>query len=138
MSQLQKLFTLSALTLLPWIMSGCGGGGGVTQPSSTPQATSPAPTAIQGIWVTTLSGTAQKVTLTLAATSYQISRPPDQASGTISVSGDRIDFSGSTACAGAGPYRWSLTGMSLAFTAISTDACPGRSEVLAGYTYTKQ
>ncbi len=132
-----RSFALCAVALLAWLMvSGCGGG--TTAPSSTPPPpTSTAPAALQGAWVTVLPGTEERVTLTLGATSYQITRPPNQASGTIAVSDDRIEFSGSTVCAGRGPYRWSLTGGSLVFTAISADACPGRSEVLAGYTYSK-
>lgn len=146
----KSLFALCALTLLPWlVLGGCGGSEVVdtTQPSTPipspppppppPPPPSASPAAIQGSWVTTLSGTAERVTLTLGATSYQISRPPNQAEGTISVSGDRIEFSGSTVCAGTGPYRWTLTGNSLTFTAIGADACPGRSEVIAGYTYSR-
>ncbi|MGI9044317.1 MAG: hypothetical protein ACR2GK_09375 [Gemmatimonadaceae bacterium] len=55
----------------------------------------------------------------------------------ITVAGDRIDFSGSSVCTGTGAYRWSSPGSSLAFSALTADACPGRSEVLAGYTYNK-
>lgn len=140
MPRSRKLSTQYLLILFPWLLlNGCGGGGdGTTAPTpiSTPVA-SPAPAALQGTWSTTLAGSAEKVTLTLGATSYQITRPPNQASGTISVTSDRIDFSASSVCSGTGPYRWSITGSSLTFTAISTDACPGRSEVIAGYTYTK-
>lgn len=136
----QTWSAICALSLLAWlIVSGCGGG--TTAPSSTPQsstpAASPAPAALQGTWVTVLSGTGERVTLTLGATTYQITRPPNQASGAIAVSDDRIEFSGSTVCAGSGSYRWSLSGSSLVLTAIAADACPGRSEVLAGYTFSK-
>lgn len=138
MSRFQKLITFGTLTLFPClIITGCGGKA-TTEPSSAPGAASPAPTAIQGTWVTTQLGTMQKVTLTLGATTYKVLYLPDQYSGAISVTGDRIQFSGSTACDGTGAYLWSLAGNSLTFTAISTDECPGRTAVIAGYTYSKQ
>jgi len=89
------------------------------------------------VWVTTLRGTSERVTLTLGATGYQINRGTNQANGVIGVSGDQIKFSDSTACIGTGAYKWGITGTSLLFTAIAADACPGRSEVLADYTYVK-
>ena len=77
------------------------------------------------------------MTLTLTEGGYQITRGANQASGAISVPGDRIEFSGSTVCSGTGTYRWSLNGNALVFTLIG-EPCPGRSEVLDAYTYTKR
>ena len=143
MSRLQKLFTLGTLTVFSsLVMSGCGGGG--TGPSPAQPPTSPAPAAMQGTWVTTQLGTLTKVTLTIRATTYDVSLPATPTveaifvSGAISVSGDRIVFSAATICGGNGPYRWSLAGNSLTFAAISPDECPGRTNVIEGYTYTKQ
>ncbi|MBA3342646.1 MAG: hypothetical protein H0T48_12540 [Gemmatimonadaceae bacterium] len=126
---------LATVSVLVFATAGCGGGASDT--TTTPSPTSPAPTALQGVWVTTLRGTGERVTLTLGATGYQINRGTNQANGAIGVSGDQINFSNSTACDGTGAYKWGITGTSLLFTAIAADACPGRSEVLAGYTYVK-
>lgn len=93
--------------------------------------------SLQGVWVTTLRGSGERVTLTLGATSYQVNRGANQAVGVIGVSGNQINFSNSSECNGTGAYLWSITGTSLSFTVLATDACPGRSEVLAGYTYAK-
>lgn len=137
---------LVPVAILLFFTNACGGGssdtttGTVTAPSPTsptPNPTSPAPAALQGVWVTTLRGSGERVTLTLGATSYQVNRGANQAVGVIGVSGNQINFSNSSECNGTGAYLWSITGTSLSFTVLATDACPGRSEVLAGYTYAK-
>lgn len=138
----QVFLRLTAVAVVLFATTGCGGGGGgdtVTKPtpSSPVSPVSPAPLALQGVWVTTLTGSGQKVTLTLGATDYRINRGANQASGTIAVTDNQIKFSDSTACNGDGTYRWVINGTSLLFTTDAPDACPGRSEVLAGYTYVK-
>ena len=115
----------------------CGGSASATSPDSTPSASRPAPDSLQGVWATILPGTAERVTLTIGALTYQIVRSPNQATGSVSVTGDRIDFSGSSACTGTGAYRWSISASRLQFTAIAADQCPGRSDVVAGLTYNK-
>lgn len=86
-----------------------------------------------------LNSTDEQVTLTLNAATYLVERGPNSTSGVIAVRGDQIEFSQSTSCpAGTGTYRWSLSGTSLLFTVVVADGCPGRSEVLAGQTYTKR
>jgi hypothetical protein len=134
---------LISATFILLVAVSCAGGG-ATSPSPTspslPAAQDPAPQALQGTWVTVLKdGSNQQVTLRLGETSYGISRGTDGASGTIAVRGDLIEFFRSSACVGTGSYRWSLTGGSLAFTesALGSEACPGRGEVLNGYTYAK-
>ena len=77
------------------------------------------------------------MTLTLSESGYRIARGLEEGRGTIAVSGDRIDFSRANVRTGSGAYRWRLTGDALVFIAVTTDACPVRSEVLVGYTYTK-
>ena len=135
------LLRLAPVVILLFVTIACGGGNASPSPVSpsptSPSPTSPAPVALQGAWVTTLTGSGERVTLTLSATGYQISRGANQAVGAIAVSGDRIDFSRSSVCNGAGAYRWAITGSSLLFTTLVPDACPGRSEVLDGYTYSK-
>ena len=127
----------ATLAVLAYAMAGCGGGGSDTPAVTAPSPVLPAPAVLQGTWVTTLAASGEQVTLTLGATSYQITRGANQAAGMIGVSGDRIDFSNSSACSGTGAYRWTVTGTALAITAVTPDVCPGRSAVLAGFTYAK-
>jgi hypothetical protein len=145
----QRGFIMRRLTFLAevgiaLVIVACGGDATspptATAPSpSPPPAVDAAPLALQGLWGTVLTD-GEQVTLRLLAQTYQISRGADGASGTIAVNGDQIAFSRSSACNGpdtTGTYRWSLKGDSLLFTAVDFDPCPGRSIVLAGYTYTK-
>jgi len=140
------------------VAASCSGGGAASptapttspSPSATPSPTvapslpalqDPAPLDLQGIWITTLrDGSNQQVQLRLGEKSYGIARGSDGATGTISVRGDLIEFTRSSACVGIGSYRWSLKENSLSFTlsAVGSEDCPGRGEVLAGYTYTKR
>ena len=129
--------TLASLCLNALIVVGCGGKSVTTPVSPSPTAQSPAPRELQGSWGTILRGSGEQVTLTLSEGGYQITRGSNQASGAISVpAADRIEFSRSTVCSGTGTYRWSLNGNALLFTLIG-EPCPGRSEVLDAYTYTK-
>lgn len=127
---------VAAILLASLTVGGCGGDAS-SSIAPPPPPSQPAPANLQGTWVTTLPGSGERVTLTLGALSYRIVRGANEASGVIAVSGDRIEFSGSTACAGIGAYRWSITNSSLLFNTLATDACPGRSEVVAGITYTR-
>ena len=140
------------------VAASCSGGGAAsptaptTSPSpsaipspsvapSVPVLQDPAPLELQGIWITTLKdGSNQQVQLRLGEKSYAIARGSDGAAGTISVRADLIEFTRSSACVGVGSYRWSLKGTSLSLTlsAIGSEDCPGRGEVLDGYTYTKR
>ena len=119
-------------------VTGCGSSGVTAPPTPAPPSTlvGSAPAELQGVWVTVLGATGERVTLTLSANRYQISRPPDAASGAIAVPGGQIQFSQSTACNGTGTYTWSVRGSTLSFT-VASEACPGRGEVLIGQTYTK-
>ena len=95
------------------------------------------PSEMEGVWRTD-PGDADRVTLTLADTAYRIDRGPNSGNGDISVDGDRIVFSGSSLCGGAGTYRWSVEGDSLTFSLEdSGDPCSGRTSVLDGVTYTR-
>ena len=135
---MSRLFLrVAPVAFLLFVATACGGGGGDGRTVTEPVPLSPAPSALQGVRVTTLDGSGERVTLTLRATSYQITRGINQADGVIAVSGDRIDFSGSSVCSGAGAYRWAISGTSLLLTTLVADACPGRSAVLAGYTYAR-
>ena len=136
-----RFLRLSLGSLFALTLGGCGGGNATTPTApanpSPPTVLIPAPRVLQAVWVTGLRGSGEQVTLTLSENGYHISRPPSQASGAISVDGDRIEFSQSTLCAGTGVYRWSLNGNSLLFTNIS-EPCPGRGEALDGQTYAKR
>ena len=104
-------------------------------PSPSAHVEKPAPPELIGSWTTTLDGPAGgPVSLTLDAGSYRVRRPPDSASGKISVQGDVIEFFEGSICGGRGKYRWSLADGLLTFTAIS-ESCGGRSDVLDGQTY---
>ncbi len=131
MLEICRRITLGSLCLLVLTVGGCGGS------TDTAPTVQPFPTALRGSFITTLSGSGERVTLTITEGNYQIDRGSNRASGRIAVSGDRIEFSQSTACSGLGAYKWSVSGTSLLFTSLGADQCPGRSEVLAGYTYTK-
>ena len=78
------------------------------------------------------------VQLSLRGIVYRIYRGGDSASGTISVVGDEITFSGSSLCDGVGTYTWLIEGESLTFTAAEpADPCGGRLPVLDGVTYSR-
>ena len=124
---------LASLCLLGFILAGCGGSGG-PPPTAPPPVVVPTP--LDGTWQTFLDGTNQRVTLTLGPAYYGIARGPNGATGVIAITGNRIEFSQSSACVGTSAYTWTLTGNSLRFTLLN-DPCPGRSEVLDGYTYIK-
>ena len=114
-----------------------------TAPSPTEAATTPpedeAPAELQGSWRTTLDEDlgGHSVTLQLLPTSYRITRAGNQATGSISVNGDQIEFFGSTLCEGSGTYQWAIDGDRLTLTPVDDDPCTGRSEVIIGYTYTR-
>jgi len=144
---MKRLMLFPCLVL---VAAACSGGGATPAPTapspspapapSLPPPQDPAPQALQGLWTTVLrDGSNQVVTLRLGETSYGISRGMDGATGAIAVRGDVIDFFRSSVCSGTGSYRWSLQGNSLAFTAsaLGSEPCPGRGEVLNGYTYMK-
>lgn len=119
-------------------LTGCGSSGATAPQTPSPPSTlvGSAPAELQGVWVTVLGGTGDRVTLTLNANRYEISRPPNAASGAIAVQGDQIQFSQSTVCNGIGTYTWSVRGSTLSFT-VASEGCPGRGEVLIGQTYTR-
>lgn len=77
------------------------------------------------------------VELRIRENRYGITRGAGAATGQLSVEGDRITFSGSNLCEGTGTYSWSLEGGAVTFTAVGTDPCGGRVDVLDGITYTK-
>ncbi|CAN5839572.1 hypothetical protein BH23GEM9_BH23GEM9_03390 [soil metagenome] len=133
-------YLLASLFLIGFVLAGCGGSGDAspTAPPTAPPTPPPVyvPTPVDGSWQTILAGTDQRVTLTLGVGSYGIVRGQNTASGVIAIAGNRIEFSLSNVCAGTGAYTWTLNGSSLRFVMLN-DPCPGRSEVLDGYTYTK-
>jgi len=147
------LIKISRSSLLPSVcamllLQACGGGGDAAPAPSTtspvqppPPAVNPAPSGLQATWITVLKdGSNQQVTLRLTENGYRINRGADEATGSIEVVGGRIDFKRSSLCPGTGSYQWTLTGNSLFFASSGTtgDPCPGRSEVLDGYTYIKR
>lgn len=131
-----RRIVLGACLLL--FAASCSGGASPTPTSpSVPIASEPAPSELQGTWLTVLrDGSNQTVALSLGERTYGIRRGPNSATGQIGVRGAEIDFFGSNLCTGTGTYRWVLSGNSLRFA--GSDVCGGRIEVLDGYTYTKQ
>lgn len=130
------LLCLAPIAVLLFSTAGCGGSSDAPT-VVTPSPVSPAPAVLQGVWVATSAVNGELVTLTLAATTYRITRGAIRADGVIAVAGERIEFSRSNLCDGTGAYRWTVTGTSLLLNVIGSDACPGRSDELAGYTYVK-
>jgi hypothetical protein len=138
---------LAAAALL--LGTACGGGedtgvagSTTTAPAATTSAqatnttTSAQASLVEGRWSTTLGEpTHDTVTLLIQATSYQINRGSDVATGDVQISGDVIQFTDGTACPGTGLYQWTIDGEALRFSLVQRDPCPGRVEVLAGVTY---
>jgi hypothetical protein len=83
-------------------------------------------------------GNGEVVFLTLRATSYQINRGPNSATGKISVEGDQIAFFDGSVCDERGSYTWSFDGDSLTLAVADGDPCSGRTPVLDQVTYTLQ
>lgn len=104
------------------------------EPSSPLPSESSTPPQLFGTWRTTLMGTTVTLTLREAEGTYRIHRGVNQATGEISVDGDRIDFFNSTLCQGTGEYRWRIEGDSLRFSSL-TEPCPGRAEALLNVRY---
>ncbi len=121
------------------MVAGCGGGGGDPAPSGPVTAIPAAnqvPTELRGSWSVSL-GPGDIAVLTLTSTTYRIDRGTDFAVGDAGVTGDRLQFSNSSACAGLGEYRWTLVGSSLSFSPAVVEACPGRGDAIANRTYGK-
>ncbi len=113
-----------------------------TEPSAaaTPEPTSPstptaepaaslAPRALFGTWRTTLAG--QPLSLNITETTYRIVRGPNAANGSVSVTGDQIEFFDSDLCAGTSLWRWEISDAGeLTLFPLANDPCPGRAEAL--------
>lgn len=98
------------------------------EPSPSP-APSVGPRALFGTWRTTLAG--DPVWLGITESTYRIVRGTNTANGSVSVTGDRIEFFNSSLCQGTGIYRWEIgdDGV-LRFFPVETEPCPGRAEAL--------
>ena len=111
-------------------------------PSASPSASlappaDAAPAELQGRWLVSLGGTGNTATLVLRETRYQIVRGAFTGTGKISVSGDKITFSGNDLCEGSGTYMWVLKNDTLTFTVSGPkDPCP-RIEVITGGEFTQ-
>ncbi len=140
-------FSSFLLVVIPACSGDDTASSGTNQQTAEPQSpTSPAPpedaapSDLQGRWGTELGGSSESetVTLTILEASYQITRGPNQGTGKISVSGDEIEFFGSSLCEGTGTYQWSVQGDTLELAPVRDDPCSGRSVVIVGYTYTRR
>jgi hypothetical protein len=108
-----------------------------TASASASATTATVENELLGDWETSISA-GDDVTLTIRATRYGIRRGGASGSGAIRVGDGEIEFYGSDLCDGTGVYAWSLDGDSLTFEETGEDPCTGRSEVLAGITYTRK
>ena len=103
-----------------------------SEPTPTEQL-SPSPAAdavpeeLAGTWRRNVDG--EMVLLTLRDNGYRIQRGSQLGSGSVSVEGDEIMFSGSNLCDGIGRYTWEFVEERLDFTEID-EPCSGRAEVL--------
>jgi hypothetical protein len=98
------------------------------EPSPSP-VPSVGPRTLFGVWRTTLAG--QPVSLSLSETTYRIVRAPNVGTGSVSVTGDLIEFFDSSICPGTGVYRWEIgEDGALEFFPVETEPCPGRAEAL--------
>lgn len=99
-----------------------------TAPSPTPEPSEPEePRELTGTWRTTLGG--QALSLSITDTTYRIVRGSNVGSGSVAVTGERIEFFDSDLCTGTGVYRWAITDGALTFFPES-EPCPGRAEAL--------
>ena len=104
-------------------------------PSTAPSPSAPAePRALFGTWRTTLAG--EPLSLNITETTYRIVRGANAANGSVTVTGDQIEFFDSDLCPGSGVYRWAISEEgALSFFPVVTEPCPGRAEaVLVRYT----
>jgi hypothetical protein len=98
------------------------------EPSPSPAA-SVGPRELFGTWRTTLAG--EPLSLNITESTYRIVRGSNSANGSVSMSGDQIEFFGSNLCAGTGVYRWTIgEDGALSFSPIETEPCDGRLEAL--------
>jgi hypothetical protein len=94
--------------------------------SATP-APDAAPPDLAGTWRRNLAGV--EILLTFQDTGYLIRRGGNMGSGTISVDGHQIVFSGSALCDGIGTYTWAIDEGRLRLTEVE-EPCTGRSDAL--------
>ena len=87
------------------------------------------PRSLFGTWRTTLGG--EPLSLNLTETTYRIVRGPNAGNGSVTVTGDQIEFFGSDLCTGSAFYRWAISDAgALSFFPVENEPCPGRGEAL--------
>ena len=104
-------------------------------PTPTPVVENPAPPELEGVWRTT---DGERITLSLVADRYAISRGPGSARGKLAVRGSEIELFGSDLCTGSGFYAWQIAAEVLTLTPTGEpDPCSNRLDAVADRPYTK-
>ncbi|HET9521000.1 MAG TPA: hypothetical protein VFO73_08150 [Candidatus Limnocylindrales bacterium] len=104
-------------------------------PTPSPLVENPAPSELEGVWRTT---DGERITLSLLADRYAISRGPGQARGKLAVRGSEIELFGSDLCVGSGIYAWAIADGVLTLTPTGEpDPCGNRLDAVAGRPYTR-